>query len=67
MPSDYTEILEFDQFRRSSETPFMIYRDLESFIEKNDGCKYNSEKLSTVNVREHFSSGFSVSTIPSFK
>ena len=67
MPSDYTEILEFNQFRRSNETPFIIYTDLESFIEKSDGCKYNSEKLSTVNAGEHFSSGFSVYTISSFK
>ena len=36
-------------------------------IEKNDGCKSNPENPSTAKVSEHIQSGFSMSTILSFK
>ena len=47
--------------------PFIIYADLETLIEKMDGCKNNPEKLSATNVGEHILSDFSMSTILSFK
>ena len=48
-------------------TTCIIYVDLESLMEKIDGCKNNPHKLSTTKVSEHIPSGFSVSTISSFK
>ena len=65
MPSEETKILELNQFQKSDKPPFIIYADLESLIEKIHGCKNNPEKSSTRKVREHISSGFSISTISS--
>ena len=48
-------------------TPFTIYADLKSLIEKIDGYKNNPENSSTTNVIEHIPSGFSMSTISSFR
>ena len=53
MPSDDTKILEFKQYQKSDKAPFIIYADLESIIEKIDGCKNNLENLSTTKVSEH--------------
>ena len=65
MPSEDTKILELNQFQKSDKPSFIIYADLESLIEKIHGCKNNPEKSSTRKVREHISSGFSISTISS--
>ena len=67
MPSEDTKILELNHCCKSDKAPFIIYADLESLIEKIDGCKNNPEKSSMTNVSEHIPSGFSMSTIPSFK
>ena len=67
MPSEDTKILEFNQYKKSDEAPFVIYADFVCFIEKIDGCKSNPENSSTTKVGEHISSGFSMSTILSFK
>ena len=45
----------------------VIYADLERIIEKIDGCKNNPENSSTTKVSEHIPSGFSLSTISSFR
>ena len=34
MPSEDTMILEFNQYQKSDEAPFIIYADLECLIEK---------------------------------
>ena len=47
--------------------PVIIYADLECLIEKIDECKNNPENSSTTKVGEHIPSGFSMSTISSFK
>ena len=67
MPSQDTKILEFNQYQKSDKAPFIIYVDLECIIEKTDGCKNNPENSSTTKVSEHIPSGFSMSTISSFK
>ena len=41
MPSADTNILEFTQYQESEKTPFTIYTDLESLIEKIDRSKSN--------------------------
>ena len=67
VPSEDTKILEFNQYRKSDKAPFTIYADLESLIVKIGGCKNNPGKSSMRKVCEHFPSGFSMSTISSFK
>ena len=67
MPPEDTKILEFNQHQKSDKAPFIIYADLECIIEKIDGCKNNSENSSHTKVSEHTPSGFSMSTILSFK
>ena len=67
MPSEDTKILEFNQYQKSDKGPFIIYADLECLIEKIDGCKNDPENSSTAKVGEHIPSGFSMSTISSFK
>ena len=67
MPSEDTKILGFNQYRKSGKASFVIYADLESLIEKINGCKNDSEKLSTTKVSEHILSSCSMSTISSFK
>ena len=67
MPSEDTKILEFNQYQKSDKAPFIIYADLECIIEKIDGCKNNPENAAASNVCEHIPSGFSMSTISSFR
>ena len=65
--SEYTKILEVNHYQKSDEAPFINYADLECKIEKTDGCKNNSENSSTTKVSKHIPSGFSMSTISSFR
>ena len=67
MPSKNTKILEFNQYQKSVQAPFIIYANLECIIEKTDGCKNNPENSSTAKVNEHIPSGFSMSTISFFR
>ena len=67
MPYDDTKILEFNQYKKSDIVPFIIYADLEFVIKKIDGCKNNHENSSTTKVSGHIPSGFSMSTISSFR
>ena len=67
MPSENTNILEFNQYQKSDKAPFVIYSDLEYLIEKIDGCKNNPENSYPKKVGEHIKSGFSMSTISSLK
>ena len=65
--SEDSKIQEFNQYGKFDKAPFIIYADLESLIKKIDGCKTNQEKLSTTKLSEHIPTGFSMSTISSFK
>ena len=67
MPSEETKILEFNQNQKFDKAPFVIYADLECIIERIDGCKNNPGNSSTTKVSEHIPSGFSMSTILSFR
>ena len=67
MTSEDTKILELNQYQKSDKAPFVIYADLECIIEKLDGCKNNPENSSTTKVSKHILSGFSMSTIYSFR
>ena len=63
MPSQYTKILEFNQYQKFDKAPFIIYADFESIMEKIDGCKNNPENSSSTKISEHIPSCFSMSTI----
>ena len=67
MPYEQTKVLQFNQYQKSDETPIIFYADLECIIEKIDECKNNPENSSATNVGKHIPSGFSISTISSFK
>ena len=67
MPSEDTKLLEFNQNQESYKALFSINDVLESIIDKIDGCKINPLYSSTTKVSEHISSGFSMSTITSFR
>ena len=67
MPSEDTEILGSNQYQKSNKAPFIIYADLECLIEKIDGCKNNPENSSKTKVSKNILSGFSISTISSFR
>ena len=67
MPSEDTKMLEFNQYQKSDKALFIIYDDLECLIEKIDGCKNHPGNCSLSKVSEHIPSGFSMSTISSFK
>ena len=41
-------------------TPFVIYADLESILEKINGCENDQEKSSTIKVNKHTASGYSL-------
>ena len=67
MPSEVTKILDFKQYQKSDKTLFIIYADLERLTENINGCKNNPEISSKTKVDGHVPSGFSMSTISSFK
>ena len=67
MPYEDSKIVEFYQYYKSYKTASIIYADLESLIEKIDGCKNNTEISSTTKVFEYIPSDFSMSAILSFK
>ena len=67
MPFKDTKILELNQFHNSDKTRSTIYADLESLIEQNDQCENSPEQQYTTKVSEHIPSGFSLSTVLSFK
>ena len=62
-----TKILKFSQYKKSYKVPFIMYADLECLIEKIDGHKDNRKSLSTTKLGKNIQSGFSMSTISSFK
>ena len=53
IPSEDTKILGFNQYQKSDKVQFIIYADLESIIEKIDGCKNNPENSSSTKASEH--------------
>ena len=67
MFSEDNKILEFNQYQKSDKALFLIYEDLTCIIEKIDECKNNPENSSTKKASEHIPSGFSMSTISSFR
>ena len=67
MPSEDTKVLEFNQYQKSDEAPFIIQPVFKFLTEKIGGCKNNPENSSTKKMSKHTPSGFSISTICSFR
>ena len=67
MPSEDAKMLELNQYKKSEKAPFNIYTGIECLAEKIDGCKNNTENSVTTKAGEQIPSGFSISTILSFK
>ena len=68
MSSEDTKILaDYNKYQKSDKAPFIIYVGLECIIKKINRYRNNSENLSTTKVSEHIPSGFSMSTISSFR
>ena len=67
MPSEYTKMFELNKYQRSHKLLFIIYENLQCIIEKIDGYKNNPENSSTEKVSKHIPSGFTMSTILSFR
>ena len=59
--------MEFNQYQKSNKTPFIISADIECLIEEIDWRENNSEDSCTTKDGKHISSGFSMSTISSFR
>ena len=66
MPSEYTKILEFNQYQKSDKAQFVIYEDFKCVKGKINGCKNNTENSSRAKVSEHIPSRSSIPTISSF-
>ena len=75
MPSEKDNILRFNQYIKSDKMPYMltlltflvdIYVNLESLINKVDGCVNNTEKSSATKIDESFPCGYSMSAIWAF-
>ena len=67
MSSEDTTILDFNQYQKSDEEPFIIYGDLERLVEKIDGCKNNPENSFKTIVGKYILSGLLMSTKLLFK
>ena len=67
MPYKDVKILEFNQYRKNNKAAIAIYKDLKYFVENIDRCKNNPENSSTAKLGEYNPSGFSMSTIWTFK
>ena len=67
MHSEDSKILKFNQYQKSDKAPFIIYADLECIIEKIGGYINNPTISFNTKISEDASSGFSTSTISSFR
>ena len=68
MLSEGNKLLEIiNQYQKPDNESFIVYTDLQCIIEETDGRKNNARTSSTTRVSEHIQSGFSMSTISSFR
>ena len=62
MTTEKNEILKFSQYMKFDKTPYIIYVELQSLIQKIDGCKNSS----ATKISEHILCGYSMSAIWGF-
>ena len=56
-------IFELIPYMKPDKISYIIYADIESLVEKIDGCANNSENSSTIKIGEHIFFGYSMSII----
>ena len=66
MPNEDSKISKYNHGEKSFKAPFMIYAELECFLEKIHSCQNNPEKSYTQKKTKHTPSGYSFFTIFSF-
>ena len=66
MPKENNKILKYNHGEKSMKVSFIIYADLESFLEKINTCHNNPKKSSTTKINKHAPSGYSFFTYCSF-
>ena len=66
MPNEDNKIIKYNQGEKSIKSPFIIYADLESLLEKISTCYNNLEESSTTEINKHTPSGYSLFTHCSF-
>ena len=52
MPSEKDNMFELNEYMKSDKIPYIIYADIESLINKVDGCANNLENSSTIKIGE---------------
>ena len=66
MPNKVNKLLKYNHVEKSMRTPFIIYADLVSLLEKISTCHNNPKKSSTTKVNKHAASRYSLFTHYSF-
>ena len=66
MPRDNNKIIKYNPGEESMKVSFIIYAELESFLEKMSTCHNNPGKPSTIKINEHKTFGYSLFTHCSF-
>ena len=66
MPEKYNKTLQYYEGEKSMKSPFIIYADLESLLEKTNTWHNNPEKLARTKINKHTPSGYSLFTHCSF-
>ena len=61
MPEEDKNILKCNQDKKCLKTPYVIYADTESLLEKVRACDNNPEKFSTTKISKHIACGYSLS------
>ena len=66
MPNKDNKILKYNHGEKSMRTPFIIYADLESLLQKMSTCHNNPKNSPTTKINKHTPSGYSLFTHCSF-
>ena len=66
MPTNYNNLIKYNQGEKSIKLPFVVYADLECLLEKMSTCYNNPEESSTTKINKHTPSGYSIFTHCSF-
>ena len=62
MPKEDNKISKYKHVEKSMKVPFIIYADLESWLEKINANWNSPEKSSTTKINKHTPSGYSLFT-----
>ena len=66
MPKEDNKVLKYNHEEKSMKTPFIIYADLKSLLQKMSSCHNNPKELSTTKANKRTASGNSLFTNYSF-